>query len=307
MLSILKSVLYFFRVITHLKGHYHLARVLKPFREKNLIDKSTGFVYSKKYLATSLKVKNRLRIILFHYTFIKEVFTKSSLEKIFTSGLKCWAEDHNGLHFNVLLKFSGKQEYEGALSLIFQIYNRPVYKLSFTFGSGIDFGCPADTVIYISRLQGERSQYHSIKKASKIFGNNTPCAILLKILEIIGTSLNIKTIVGVSNKHQISINKRGVQILCGDYNKVWEKHGGIADDRGLFYYMPCPFNKKPIHLVKPKLRQRCLAKRKRLEDVYNKALIYVSSFIAAADNEINNPRIISRIDHSSNSYFLIHS
>ena len=292
MSAILKSILYSIRVLIYLRGHFSLARVLKPFHENHLIDKSTYFIYSKKYLARSLKVKNRLRIISFHYTFIKEVFNKSSLEKIFTCGLKCWKEDLNGHHFNVLLRYSGKQEYEGAWSLIFQICNRPIYRLSFTFGNGADFGCSADTVIYVSRLQGERYQYDSIKEASKLLGNNTPCAILLKILEVIGTSLNIKTIAGVSNKHQISINKRGFQIISCDYNKVWEKHGGIEDSRGFFYFMPCPFIKKSIHLVKPKLRKRCLAKRKKLEDIYNQAFIYISPFIVSADNEIKN-RLIS--------------
>src|SRR3954452_17265585 len=124
------------RVFMHLQGHLELVKVLKPYRQANLISSRTYAIYTSSYISKTLSIKEKLEILHYHYSYLKKIFDPVSIEQLFKSGLPCWSESVPPSVFNVPLIFSGMLEFEGSLSLFFNVNAVRIFTMSFSFIPG---------------------------------------------------------------------------------------------------------------------------------------------------------------------------
>jgi uncharacterized protein VirK/YbjX len=275
------------KIIMHLPGHLRLIKVLKPFKGAGLIYISTYVMYTFNYVSNSITTAERLDIEICNYSFLRRVFKLEALKRIFKGGVEMWRESNSRDNFNIIFAFNG-YEYEGSLALILNINDLKICTLVFTFSPGSPFDLPG-VCVYASCIQGEKNRFDNYSKATKHFKDNAPPAVLLKVLEAMAVLLNIKVILGVSTESQVFFKRQQVpDAFNNKYNKFWESQGGKNFCKGS-YILPCPVVQKPISTIVSKHRSRTIAKRKRLEEIYNSSYATIKNFFSEAlQNSLTN-------------------
>jgi uncharacterized protein VirK/YbjX len=262
-------------LITNFKKHIELVKVLKPFKKQGFINHRSYLIYLFSYISKSLTTDDRLEILKFHYSFLRKNFSPRYLKQLFENGIECFKENSMEDEYTVSLLPSSMLEFEGSLSLDFKVNGTKIYTLSFTFVPGHVVNIKEHAVIYISRLQRDSKHLEKNSKATKYFNDIVPSAILMRVLEAIATSLNIRTCVGVSAKHQVSLTNEAEYLrFYSIYDEFWLNHGGKFVDNN--YLFPIPFEQKYISEIQQKHRNRALKKRRRLEEIYNESYNRVS-------------------------------
>ena len=269
------------KIVPYLKKHKELKEILKPISKYPVI-KITNNIYAFSYLSKKLSTKGKLEILSHHYQYIQKIFPCSNVGLLFKDGLLCWSETINDDSFAIKLAHN-YLEFEGSLALDFYMNEMLIYKLAFTVAEGESLNVSEPIAIYVTLLQGTIGQMPSITKATKNLQDIIPSTILLCVLEGIGISLGIKTIVGISSRNQLCYKNEIASNHYNNYDAFWNSQGAVKMYNG-DYLLSCPVKLKPINLIKAKYRNRTLAKRtKRAEiigKVYEKFATYLNkSFI----------------------------
>lgn len=136
------------------KQHLDLVKVLKPYKRANLISLRTYAIYLFSYISKSLKVDEKLKILTYHYSFLRSIFPTNKLKELFKNGIELYKERSDNDEFSVTLTSSGLLEFEGSLSLFFTVNGTKVFTLSFSFAPGSVYGVKDKTIVYVSCLQG---------------------------------------------------------------------------------------------------------------------------------------------------------
>lgn len=254
-------------IIVHLKKHYELMQVLKPFRKAKLINFRTYVIYLFSFISRSLNVHEKLQILNYNYSFLKNIFNSNQLNQLFKEGIEFYKESSDEDDYTVVLTYSSILEFEGSLSLFFKVNNVKIFTLSFTFAPGEIFKSNNETVIYISCLQGVKNQFGNISKTTKYFQDIIPPVILLKALEAFAVSLKIKEILGILAKDQLSFDdEMDYESFYSNYDNFWKNSGGRLINGN--YVLTCPITQKSISLIRQNHRNRTIKKRQKLNDVY---------------------------------------
>jgi len=265
-------------VFLHLKGHLKLIGILKSYKETQLINLRTYAIYTSSYLSKRLIVKEKLKILTYHYDFLKKIFRPHLLNQLFKNELIFWSSEKCPNTLSVSFTFSDMLEFEGSLALIFKVNEIKVFTLAFSFSPGNVFGFPDTTIIYIGCMQGVKDEFENYAKATKQLHENIPPVILVKVLEAFACALNITTMLGITTTNQLSFGKdANFENFNNNYNKFWEIIGGKKFND--YYLIECPLHQKPITLITSKHRKRVLDKRKVLEDVYKVCYENIKCFL----------------------------
>ncbi|MES1219123.1 MAG: DUF535 family protein [Bacteroidota bacterium] len=261
------------------RKHFELYRVLKFYSANGLIKFRTYRIYLFTYISKKLSIKEKLFILTHHYSFLKQSFRKKYLKKIFSGGVICW-EEYNGVDsFKILLRARHYLEFEGSLTLSFMVNDTRVFNLNFNFAPGDIFGFEKEnTILFISGLKGVENEFSKITLVSKAFFDLSPRIILMKVLENVGATLGVDTIVAVNVSNQVSYNNKEVAgRFYVNYDQFWEKLNGRKMKEG-YYSFKCPIPEKPIHLVRHKYKKRALNRRSRLNEIAAKTVSILSGY-----------------------------
>jgi len=265
-------------VFLHLKGHLKLIWILKSYKETELISLRTYAIYTSSYLSKKLIVKEKLKILTYHYDYLKKIFDPHLLNRLFKNELVFWSCNKHSETLSVSFTFSNMLEFEGSLALIFKVNEIKVFTLAFSFSPGNIFDFSDTTIIYIGCMQGVKDEFENYTKATKHLYENIPPVILVKVLEAFACALNIKKMLGITTVNQLSFGKdANFENFNNNYNKFWEAIGGKKFND--YYLIEFPLYQKPITLIPSKHRKRVLGKRKVLEDVYKDSYQNIKSFL----------------------------
>ena len=254
------------------KMHLQLVKTMEFYRRNNLIAFRAYFIYILPYISKSFNVDQKHRILINHYSVLKQYFSQSQLEKLFTDGIECYNEINEEDNYSIYLQaVTNHLEFEGSMCLVFKYDNINLFTLNFTLVPGKVFNHSDAQMIYISSIQGVRNEFENIRKATKYFKDNSLPVILLKVLQAFAMSMGIDNCIGISVKDQLSVKDE----LMYDrfrtiYDDFWINNGGVSLSGG--YLIDLPVRQKPIHLIAQPHRNRTLKKRKKLEDIYSYAI-----------------------------------
>lgn len=210
-----------------------------------------------KYLSRSFSFESALPILIGNYRFVKENFTKSSIDQIFDVGLECW---RNEIYSIKLIK-TKEYDYEGSFALIFIANEVKIYTMAFSFvKTPVSSG---NWVIYIARKQGQPSMLPEFRKAAKAFNDNKIVTMVLAATEGMAIALGINSIVGVGTRNQLSYRKpEMLDTFRRSYDEYWETQESVKLANG-DYLMPVPMLLKPIDKIPANHRSRTILKRQR--------------------------------------------
>jgi len=264
------------KILPHLRKHKKLKEILKPVSKYPVV-KITNSIYAFSYLSKKLSTEGKLEILTHHYQYIQEILPFSNVDQLFKDGLICWSETIKDDSFVIKLAHN-YLEFEGSLALDFYMNGTLIYKLAFVLANGENLNLSEPKAIYVTLLQGTIGQVSSITKATKNLHDLIPSTILMCVLEGIGISLGIKSIVGICSRNQLCYKNEIASNHYNNYDAFWNSQGAIEMYDG-DYLLPCPIQHKPINLIKAKYRGRTLAKRAKRTEIIRAALEKFTTYL----------------------------
>ena len=254
--------------IEKIKMHVGLVHALRHFKRRRLILFRAYFIYILPYLSKSLEISQKYRILLNHYSFIKQQFSFTHLCILFAGGIECYHEvtDAKDKYSIFLKSVRNHLEAEGSMNLLFKLNGTVLFTLGFTFAPGYIFNLDDSQIIYVSSIQGTKNQHENIKAATKYFKDNAIPAMLLKALETIAGLMHINTCICISVNDQLAFkDKSTYDRFYNNYDAFWMNSGAtFLNDN---YILDLPLKQKPILEISQPHRNRTLKKRKKIQNV----------------------------------------
>lgn len=215
----------------------------------------------RKYLSLNFSTKTRTMILINHYNFLNSHLTHNFYQQIIENHIILWKDEKESTDYKITITFPNEFDREGDLSLTFTANNSPLFVLSFTIIPSKVIGISENQTLMISRLQGVKGNGALIKEAAKTFSDNSLATILLAATQGIALSLNIKNIVGINAKNQISYSSANKKLFLTNYDEFWLAHGATRLSNKMFY-LPIPLPEKSLNFIQRNHRRR--TKRKRM-------------------------------------------
>lgn len=215
------------------------------------------YKYLGNYLARNFSKRDRLSIVINHYYFL----SKHAKPGFFASILRetvIWSQCINELNIAIKIKFPVGIDFDGDLTLVFEMDDNPIYAVSFTFIPTSLIDGSSNQAIFVGRVQGT-AEFDLIKKATKSLSDITPAALLIAALQGVGTAFNIDKIIGISNERHLYRYTRDSKQHFFDYDSFWSSFN-VEKENG-FFHLPIPFPEKPLSSLKPNHRSRTVRKR----------------------------------------------
>jgi uncharacterized protein VirK/YbjX len=261
---------------SNVNKHQQLSKTLGPFISAQLISAKTPLLYLRKYISTAFPVSKCLEILGHHYSFLTNNVSAANLKQLFVDGIICYAEDN----YKIILYGSEDREREGSLSLYFKDNDVTIAQLSFTVSSGKAFDMEDENIVIISRFQQIYAHVEKAREAKKHFQDVMPTVLLFSVLESFCVALNIKRVIGLHGKDQLSYEDKYQQAYTANYDEFWMHNGGQKSQYG--YVMNCPFPQKDLLEIKQTHRNRAKRKRDRIDAIYNLCHAEISKVVSAA-------------------------
>ena len=233
------------------------------------------------YLSRSFPFERALPILVENYEFLRENFSKTSIEQIFCRGLECWRFDIYSIQFIKTKEY----DYEGSFALIFKVGENKIYTLSFSFVKS--FIRQDEWVIYIARKQGQPGMLAEFRKTAKTFNDNKIVTMILAATEGLALALGINAIIGVGTKNQLSYRKEEMhEIFSHSYDGYWETQESIRMPNG-DYLLPVPMLLKPLEKISAHHKKRTLLKRQRRLEISISVRAFILNFCQIEAININ--------------------
>lgn len=209
------------------------------------------------YLSRSFSFEQALPILLENYTFIKKNLSGLIINQIFTIGLECWRFDI----YSIRLIKTQEYDYEGSFALIFNVGEKKIYTLSFSFVKSLVQ--EDEWVIYIARKQGQPGMLPESRKTAKEFNDNKIIALVLAATEGLALALGIKSMIGVGTGNQLSNQKEEMlETFSHSYDDYWDTQESVKLPNG-DYLLPVPMLLKPLEKIPAHHKKRTIIKRQR--------------------------------------------
>jgi uncharacterized protein VirK/YbjX len=149
---------------------------------------------------------------------------------------------------------------EGELSLELRLDGVTIFILSFTVVPGAVIDMDAKDVILITRIQGVRGSFKSIKMATKDLHEISPPALLFSAVHGTALAFNIEYIAGIAGVHQLAYSDADAREFNTAYDEFFVSLGGVGNASGFFYFL-VPLREKPLAFIKRDHRSRTRRKR----------------------------------------------
>jgi uncharacterized protein len=223
------------------------------------------------YIARGLTVKQRVGCFLHHYRRLPDGLPPGVLSRVLFKDVTVH-EIREGEHwFTIKMGPSRPWDYEGELSLYFDVDGQLVFSLSFTIVPGWVVQSEFDEVVLISRLQGVKGRFAQIQLATRALCDVAPPALLVAALCGIADAYGIRGMAGINARMKPEFYfDVGEAALEQAYDVFFTKIGATRAPSG-FYLCPIPLPEKPMTQIKKghktRTRERRALKRKVAADV----------------------------------------
>ena len=253
--------------LSNFKQHRALVKTLKSVMPPGKPVFRTSVMYLFSYLSGAISTNHKREILAHHYSFLKRAFCGSQLIQLYNGGAVFYKEQCGQNEYKVTLAASGMLEFEGSLSLVFEMNKQKVASLLFSFAPGDVFDLEDENIVFISCLQRVGNQAENAYAATKYFSDNNMATILLKVLEAAAVDFGITKAIGVGCDNQLT-----AKLTCEHeryysiYDQFWLNSSGVKRDSD--YLIQLPMSQKPILLIKQTHRNRTIKKRQRLRHIF---------------------------------------
>ncbi|WP_259097472.1 VirK/YbjX family protein [Mucilaginibacter dorajii] len=255
------------RALSNLKQHRALVQILKRAAPPGRPVFKTSVMYLFSYLSGAITTRHKRKILAHHYGFLRKVFIGEQLSQLYNGGIVFYAEQHEQNQYRVILAPSEALEFEGSLSLVFEMNKQKVASLLFSFAPGDVFDLEDENIVFISCLQRVGNQVENAYAATKYFSDNNMATILLKVLEAAAVDFGITKAICVGCDNQLTAKLTNEhERYYAIYDQFWLNSSGVK--RHGDYLIELPMVQKPILLIKQTHRNRTLKKRQRLRDIF---------------------------------------
>ncbi|WP_084806185.1 DUF535 family protein [Duganella sp. HH105] len=261
----------------HFRSHRRLLAALNTERFASLIQNHPKIKYKYlrgNYLSQSLKVRDALEILQYHYICLERKISDNFFTRLFDEFPVIWESVVGEQHYRIRMAFPRNLhrpyrvvDHEGDLLLLFEADDQTLYVMCATIVPGeLARNCwnaaSADRAIFVGKIQGMKGTHETMRAATKALHDVAPPRMLLCAIEALARIFHADTIVGVSNKEQISKNNSDYESsIYFDYDTFWTSIGAHETDKNAFF-LDSSLPEKSIELVQQKHRSRTLAKRR---------------------------------------------
>jgi len=261
----------------HFRGHRRLIATLNAGRVAPLsqIHPKIKYKYLRgNYLSKSLSVRHSQEILRYHYLCLSSKISPDFFRRLLDEFPVIWESTVGENSYKIRLAFQRNLDrpyrivdHEGDLLLLFEANDITLYVMCATITPGeLARTCwntaNSNRAMFIGKIQGVKGTHEAMRAATKAMSDVAPPRMLLCAVEAMSRIFQIDTIVGVSNREQLSKNNADYESsIHFDYDTFWTSIGAHETDRNAFF-LDSSLPEKPIELVQQKHRSRTLAKRR---------------------------------------------
>ena len=184
------------------------------------------------YLTKAFSARERLQCHLHTFAYLCERVSPFFLMDLFGPGLPLFARDGAACAFAAERKANN----QGEMSLLLSLDGEPVYVLGFNFAPGRFFGLADDSVVFATRMQGLAESYEPVRRATKMFSDVAPQALLFAALQGLAERFGLRHIVGVSAPIQPSHNIHNADQLKRTYDDFFDSIDAAPLARGFYLH-----------------------------------------------------------------------
>jgi uncharacterized protein VirK/YbjX len=259
----------FFRLartlLKHIPTQIEVLRVLSRPEYLRLIAINPRFPWKwlgVDYLARGLTVAEQSECFMHHYRRLPDLIPEHILVQILLADLLLDEFRKGDDRFAIRMAFSRPWDYEGELSLNFEVDNKLVFVLSFTIIPGWVVKSEATEVVLISRIQGVKGCYDEIQLATKAMSDVAPPAILVAALCGFAEAFGIDVMAGINAtmKPEWHLCEGEAQHIEQAYDEFFVELGATKGPAN-FYISQLPPLEKPLTLIKRGHKTRTRTKR----------------------------------------------
>lgn len=261
----------------HFRGHRRLLATLNTGRIAPLSQLHPKIKYKYlrgNYLSKSLSVRDSQQILRYHYLCLDGKISSDFFHRLLGEFPIIWESTVGENHYTIRLAFPRNLhppyrivDHEGDLLLLFEANDITLYVMCVTIVPGeLARSCwntsNSNRAIFIGKIQGGKGTHETMRAATKALSDVAPPRMLLCAVQALARIFQIDTIVGVSNKEQLSKNNADYESsIHFDYDTFWTSIGAQETARNAFF-LDASLPEKSIELVQQKHRSRTLAKRR---------------------------------------------
>jgi uncharacterized protein VirK/YbjX len=214
------------------------------------------------YLARGLTTNQRVACFLHHYRRLPDGLPARSLSSVLFKDVTVDEIREGGHRFGVTLGLSRPWDYEGEMSLNFEVNGQLVFILSFTIVPGWVVQSEFNEVLLISRLQGVKGRFAEIQLATRTLCDVAPPAMLVGALCGLADAYGIEGMAGINAqmKPEFHLCPGEAAHIHRAYDAFFTEIGATLAPSG-FYLSPIPLPEKPMSLIKKGHKTRTREKR----------------------------------------------
>jgi len=242
----------------------------------------------RSFLVDDFSVDQHAECFLHHYRKLRSTFSGQCLRSLFYDdvALHTWCQGE--CNYRITMGLSRPFDWEGEMSIHFQMDGISVYVLSFTIVPGSFVHSQAHEVLLISRVQGLRDCLTQIRQSTRILHDLGLPALLFAALQGFGEGCGIGECAGVSALQQVS--------NCGPLHHQFVKayddfftELGAAQNAGGFFVVHLPSAEKPLNQMKSGNRSRRKKQRFLKAEVAGAALQVTCANLREKSSYITEP------------------
>lgn len=282
LMSLMLSVFRSSRILLFCRQHSRLCH-LNIYRE--YITRSAGHdlfhhLSHRYYLANHLSMRQRVRIVLSHYSFENTTFNNAYKQAVYLEqGIALWATNVNDINFCLQLSAGDRTVTEGDLCIDLLVNQKSLHRINFAWIRGDIFKLESPIVPFIGRTQGYgRIDPETRQQFDDAFPQNSPIFFCFSALQGMAQAIGATTIIGVSSEHQVGFDHIKTPHFSNTYDTFWESLGG-AKEPASGYLIPVPFHIKPLSEVSAKHRKRATERRKYWHKIDNAARTVLEAYL----------------------------
>jgi uncharacterized protein VirK/YbjX len=239
-------------------GHPQTRRLTTRYPE--MVNKYLSSCIARSFCAT--KCREGLK---FHYRHLQQRLNENFFSEILSDQVALWRMAAGGEDYAIVLMFNADYHWEGDLSLIMLSGGTRIYEISFSVLPGMLVGSAAETVLFVTRVQGVKDRFDDIRRATKFCRQVAPAHLLVAAAQGVADVLDISVMGGINNAEQLCADRTDEEFRF-DYDGFWETFSAARTRLG-FYSLDLPLQHKPIEEIPRSRRRRTRLKRQFKEDV----------------------------------------
>lgn len=219
------------------------------------------------YLARKFHNAQKVEICAHHYSWMLGNVAPSPLTTLIERWLPLWAKEAGGTVYRVMLRVEQRlAAREGEMTLRMLGDDLPHFSLSFSVIPAALIGRPSGPALLVSRMQGVKDQFETLRRASRALSDVAPRAVAFAVLTGIARACGVDHIAGVAAENYITYMPERRDELVRQYDEFFQALNAEGPRDGL-YILDLRAPPKPMSEVKVGHRVRTRRKRALKEEI----------------------------------------